>query len=126
PPYNMQLDPGLTQTGTVVGPDGLPLAGARVSGLTPVGSAKTLSTAEFTASGLEPDHPRQLLFVHKERGLGVQVTLRGDEKVAPTVKLEQLGTVTGRIVDNDGQPYAGLQVRPFYTHKIFYQPVHWW
>jgi RNA polymerase sigma factor (sigma-70 family) len=125
--YDLQLDPGLSQTGTVLGPDGQPLPGILVDGLTPVASRpKTLETATFTVLALDAHAPRELLFLHKERKLGGHVTLRGDEKAAPTVKLEPLGTLRGRILDEDGQPRARVQVRLSYADKFFHRPVHWW
>jgi len=82
-----------------------------VYGLTAIGALpKTLKDATFTVQSHEP---RELLFLHKERGLGAHLTLRGDEKIAPTVKLEPLGTLRGRILDEDGQPKALVRIRLF-------------
>ena len=42
------------------------------------------------------------------------------------MKLEPLGTLRGRILDDDGQPIAGVQVRLAYAHKFIYHPVDSW
>jgi hypothetical protein len=38
-------------------------------------------------------------------------TLRGDEKEAPVVKLQPWAAVTGRVLNADGTPAAGVQIR---------------
>jgi RNA polymerase sigma factor (sigma-70 family) len=73
---DVRLDPGWTFTCTVLGLDGKPLVGARSFGLTgmpmwgmdrwePEGG----KTAAFTVRGFNPHRPRDLLFVHPEKGL---------------------------------------------------------
>ena len=124
--YDLQLDPGLTQAGTVLGPDGQPLPGVLVSGLRPFDwGPLTLQTATFTVLALNGHDSRELLFLHKERKLGGYVTVRGDDKIATVVKLEPLGTLRGRILD-DGQPRARVQVQLSYADKIVHRPVQWW
>jgi RNA polymerase sigma factor (sigma-70 family) len=125
--YDLELDPGLTQTGTVLAPDGQKLAGVQVDGFTSFEpEPKTLETASFTLHALDPRDPRQLLFLHKERKLGGHLSLRGDERDAPTVKLEPLATLKGRVLDSEGQPMAGVQVHGFYRHKFILRPADWW
>ena len=55
---DVTLDPGWTFTGTVLGPDGKPLAGAWGIGLdngaTSLDHRETMKTAEFTVSGFNP------------------------------------------------------------------------
>jgi RNA polymerase sigma factor (sigma-70 family) len=106
---DVALQPGRTLKGSVVGPDGKPLAGATVFGLAPHHfQNSTLNSADFTIRGINPRRTRQLLFVHKEKGLGFYRELRGDEKGPLTIKLQPLGSVSGRVVDRDGQPIADL------------------
>jgi hypothetical protein len=38
------------------------------------------------------------------------LTVRGDEKEPPTVRLVPAGTVTGRVLDAEGQPIVGATV----------------
>jgi protocatechuate 3,4-dioxygenase beta subunit len=111
------LDPGQTLAGTVVGPDGKPLTGVLAWGLAPAFGKydlqlglPTLRMATFTATGLDDRNPRYMLFWHKEKGLGRAVLVWGDERGPITLHLEPLGTVTGRLVDEEGKPLAGITV----------------
>ncbi len=120
---DLELDPGLTRTGAVLGPDGRPLAGAVALGLTAVGARPVpLKGADFRAIALDPGAPRDLLFLHAEGKLAGRLTLRGDEKGAPAVRLEPWGALTGRLVDADGQPLAGARIDAAYPG---YVPVAW-
>ncbi len=120
------LDPGQTLGGTVVGPDGRPLTGMLAWGLTPAFGNydlelgfPTLRTATFTATGLDDRNPRFLLFWHKEKGLGRAVLVWGDERGPITMHLEPLGTVTGRLVDEEGKPLAGITVEADWASARF-------
>jgi RNA polymerase sigma factor (sigma-70 family) len=117
---NVTLDPGWTFTGTVLGPDGQPLDGAWGIGLTtrPFGwdRREVMKTAEFTVSGFNPRQPRDLLVQHPKTGLvGVArpPKTKGD---SITVQLQPGATVTGRLVDTDGQARSGVELS-FYRHK---------
>jgi RNA polymerase sigma factor (sigma-70 family) len=126
--YDIQVDPGRSLTGTVLGPDGEPLAGAQVKGLTAVwmGKGTALKTATFTVGALDGHEPRQLLFVHVQRKLAGSLVVRGDEKEPVKAKLEPWGVLTGRILDEDGQPAAGARLHLSFPHRMFFQPATWW
>jgi hypothetical protein len=104
------LDPGLTLKGTVLDPDGKPLAGALPGGLDSFGGGSwahhPLKTAEFTVLGLDPGETRLLQFYHKEKQLSGSIVIRGDQKESPTVKLQPAATLTGKLVTQDGKPAA--------------------
>jgi RNA polymerase sigma factor (sigma-70 family) len=91
-------------TGTVVGPDGKPLAGVYVNGLAGIRVAN-LPTAEFSLPLLEP-----LFFYHPDKKLGAAVLFKGDEATPVTVRLQQCATLTGRLLDKDGRPCADVQL----------------
>jgi hypothetical protein len=85
------------------------VAGATAFGLEPNPFGHTtLPGSDFTVRGLNPRRTRQLLFVHKEKGLGQYQEIRGDEKGPLAITLQPLGSASGRVVDKDGQPRAGL------------------
>jgi hypothetical protein len=105
------VERGRTHAVRVEDPNGKPLPGAAVSGVTatwPI--AHRLKGAEFTAYALDPARPRTLTFLHPAQKLAGSLTVRGDEKGPLTVKLVSEGAVTGRILDADGQPRAGAEV----------------
>ena len=98
--------------GRVVGPDGQPLTGVTVIGLDPYhATIETLKGAEFTVRGINPRANRPLAFYHKDKNLGFFLKeLRGDSSEPLTVKLQLCGSASGRVVDPDGQPVAGLRL----------------
>jgi RNA polymerase sigma factor (sigma-70 family) len=112
---DVKLKPGRTLEITVTGPDGKTLPGATVTG--PEGNkgrtgaildVKPLAGATFTLRDLNPARKCVLLFQHKEKGLGLFVELRGDQKGPFKVQLAPYGAVAGRILDKDGQPMPGF------------------
>jgi hypothetical protein len=119
----IDLVPGSTRAGKVVGPDGQPVTDVIAFGLTaiPDPGARTyprpeifgpppsarLKTADFTVVGLNPDQPRYLVFIHPEKKLGKVLQVRGDEAGDLTVRLEPLGAIRGRVPGG-----AGLVVTP--------------
>jgi RNA polymerase sigma factor (sigma-70 family) len=106
------LDPGHTIKGTVVDPDGNPLAGTRTAGLIPMGYwvGVPLKGADFTITGLGPDEVRLLQVVHEEKKLAGWLVVRGNEEGPVRVKLEPWGTLTGRLVTADGEPVTNVVV----------------
>jgi protocatechuate 3,4-dioxygenase beta subunit len=109
------LTPGRSVSGTVVGPDGRGLAGARVAGLGslyPQDKELALSDSRFTVCGLEPGKPRTVVFWHDQTGLARAVVIRKDDKTPLAVRLESRGTAIGRLVDAAGQPRQGIEVLP--------------
>jgi RNA polymerase sigma factor (sigma-70 family) len=108
---DLYVDTGRTLTVRVEDPDGQPLAGATVSGMTatwPI--AFPLQKASCTVYALDPPNPRRLAFFHPGRNLGGTVTVRGDENEPPVARLTPAGEVTGRVLDAAGQPVAGAMV----------------
>src|SRR5262249_55036492 len=74
------------------------------------GLIKTLSDGTFEVHGLEPGHPRQLVFAHKDRRLVGAVILKDEDlrSEAPLeVRLGPPGSGKGRLGDRDGLPLAG-------------------
>jgi hypothetical protein len=109
---DVMLDPGRSLKGKVLGPDGKPLAGARVSGLKDMGYWENdpLPGAGFTVESLTPNKSRLLQFMHKGKKLSGSLALRGDEKGPLQVRLQRWGTLTGRLVTPEGEPLTGVRV----------------
>jgi hypothetical protein len=105
--------------GTLVGPDGRPVAGASVYGHTFDASAsradvvgpaqEVLKTAAFTARGTCPKEPRTVSFVHRDRKLIGHVVVHGTEKGPLTVRLVPWGAVQGRLLAG-GKPLVRARV----------------
>jgi hypothetical protein len=109
---DIALAPAHTLRGTVLGPDGKPLAGVTVMGLESTGGyPETLASADFLVRRVTPGRTRELVFEHKERGLGKFVTVPGDRAEPLIVQLEPYGSVKGRLVGRDNQPVPGNKLR---------------
>jgi RNA polymerase sigma factor (sigma-70 family) len=116
---DLELIRGPSRTGRLTGPDGLPVLGALAYGLSACdwsGTARSraLDAATFEVGGLEPDYPRLLVFTHKARKLVGAAVLKDEDlksTAALEVKLVPAGAITGRLLDDDGLPRAGVTLR---------------
>jgi hypothetical protein len=93
----------------VIGPDGKPLKGAAVAGLTDQiawASIYPSDTASHTIRCLLPGKGRTITAIHREKHLAGELILKGDEQGPVSVTLRPCGEVVGRIVDADGQPWT--------------------
>jgi RNA polymerase sigma factor (sigma-70 family) len=125
---DLVVEPITRLPGTILGPDGQPLTGVRVRGLKRVGTWEPrLPTADFTVTGAHSDRPpRNLDFVHEEKRLAASLEVKGNEKQL-TVRMKPWATVTGQLVDADGKPWAGVELRgytdaaPFTELSIHYR-----
>jgi protocatechuate 3,4-dioxygenase beta subunit len=111
---DLRPDTGETLTGTVLGPDGRPLAGATLFGGTQTGLVHNPTphpTAEFRVRHYTPEWPRLLLLAHPEKKLAGSLLVRGQQPGKLSVRLQPGGTVTGTVVDAAGKPRAGVAVR---------------
>jgi hypothetical protein len=100
------VEPHRSLTGTVLGPDGKPLAGARFWN-TP------LPGSEFTVWRLPPNklrEPRVLEFVHEGKKLAGFLVVHGDEKAPLQIRLQPWGALTGRLIMARGEPLTGVTV----------------
>jgi hypothetical protein len=113
--FEVALEPAAAVQATVVGPDDKPIRGYYVAGLTAsprIHSSSILpqASATFTVRGLDVRRPRTVVVFSGEKKLGKVQVVRGDEPRPLRVRLEQLSSLTGRVLGADGRPRAGLHV----------------
>jgi len=114
---DLTVVPGRSRRGTIVDDAGQPLQGVKVIGLGHSGTTTTrepLESADFTVEGLGAGRKRTLLFVHPDRQLGAEVIVTGDDLAPIKVQLQPTGSVTGRFVNEVGEPLplVSVQVSP--------------
>jgi protocatechuate 3,4-dioxygenase beta subunit/5-hydroxyisourate hydrolase-like protein (transthyretin family) len=108
---DLMLDPGKTIPGRVVGPDGEPVEGASLYGLTDhFRYWQGASGSTFEVLSMAPDEPRLVQARHESKKLAGSVVATADGESPLTLRLAPWGTLTGRIVDDAGQPRAGLEL----------------
>jgi hypothetical protein len=107
--FSVTLREGASRKGTVVGPDGKPLSGAKAAGLRADAAPTAMNSADFTLTGLRSAKTRLLVFVHEEKKLGVVQAVTGDSADPVEIKLAPLGTASGRVA-RPKDPVAGLKV----------------
>lgn len=117
---DLQCDPGRTRSVTIVDPEGKPLAGARVKGRRPVQSSRQLAVepARFEVYSLDPRQPRRLYAFHEERGLAGSIIAAADEDGPLVLRLEPQAILTGRVVDEKGEPIGRLTLIDFLQPKF--------
>ncbi len=100
----------------VVDQQGKPVTGVKTGGLRSRGlfELEAQAQAEFDAVSMGPGEDRMVWLIHEGRKLGRVIHVKeGDDKNGPVViTLEPCATITGRIVDPDGNPVSGATIRP--------------
>jgi hypothetical protein len=104
---DVTLDPGLSFSGTVLGPDGKPLDGVEAWGLK---VREKTELAEFTVAAFNPRQPRDLFLTHRSKGLVAVVLPPKSKGGSVTAQMEPGAVVTGRLVDANGQPRADVEL----------------
>ncbi len=108
------LKPGKRLEGTVLDPEGKPLAGAMFAGGEEFRTFRSQESPTFIARNLKTNQPRRLQFYHQERKLAGSLLINGDETGPLTVKLEPWAVVTGRVLAESGSPADNVMVRGYY------------
>jgi RNA polymerase sigma factor (sigma-70 family) len=109
---DLQIEPGRTIVVTAVDSEGRPVAGTIATGVSDGQSSTEFPQPSPTIEiyALDPSRPRRVIVTHAGRKLIGSVFLKGDETGPLTIRLQPYGTVTGRIVDEDGRPRGGLGI----------------
>ena len=120
---DLELARGPSRMGRLIGPDGQPVVGADAYGLSACDwggteGSRPLDADTFEVGGLESGHPRLLVFTHKARKLVGAAVLKDEDLKSNTpleVKLFPAGAIAGRLIDEDGLPWAGAMFRVVMT-----------
>ncbi len=110
---DLQLDPGRSLTVNAVDPEGVPIGETKVKGVTDLFSNALeydQESPKFEIHALDPSKPRRVIVTHLGRKLIGTAYLKGDEARPVNIQLQPWGTITGRVVDDDGQPLKGLDI----------------
>ena len=109
---DIQVDPGRSLMVTAINPEGRPIGAVKVAGTTDLFSSSieydqdrphSRSTDSTRRTPPRDHNPRR-------RKLIGSAYLKGDEAGPLNIPLQPWGTITGRVVDDDGQPRRGLDV----------------
>lgn len=110
---DLTLGEGVTETGTVVGPDNQPINGFHYFGDTrSFSSWKAVSGNEFLLKGCRAGVPRHVYVVDAKRNLAGHAEVLGIPNETLQVEVAEAGSVKGRVVDEDGQPLAFRPLAP--------------
>jgi len=113
--YDLPVVPGKVVQLRVVDPDGHPLREVQAAGLGPLGSSlePTEGNDTLRVIGLRDGERRQVMLYHQERNLGAVVDLHVNDDLqrSQTVILQPCGTLTGRLLHEDGRPVSFARVR---------------
>ena len=109
---DLQVDPGRSITIHAIDPDGKPIGGTKASGIGDLFSDLEYDQESPTIEihALDPSRPRHVTITHAGRKLIGSVYLKGNEIGPLTVRLQPWGTITGRVIDDEGKPRVGLQI----------------
>jgi hypothetical protein len=106
---DLRVDPGLTVRIAAVDPEGRPIVGTKASGLSPsAGLEFEQDSPSFEVRALGPSEHRRVTIRHEGRKLVGSVYLGGDSAGPVTVQLLPWGAITGRIVNEAGEPRGDL------------------
>jgi RNA polymerase sigma factor (sigma-70 family) len=105
------LESGRMQHIRMVGPDGKPVTGTKVLCLQSGSLAgEDVPGDELTFIHANPGKAESIIAWKAGRSLGAVVDLKGDEPDPVRLVLQPTGAVTGRLVDEDGKPRAGVDL----------------
>ena len=114
----LTLEPGRKQKIDVVGPDGQPIAETIAYGLDGWNTTpRPQHQAQLEYIHPKPGKPETVLVLHEGRHLAGFVNVKGDEREPLKVQLRPTGTVTGRLVDQDGRPRPGVPLSLMYERR---------
>jgi RNA polymerase sigma factor (sigma-70 family) len=109
---DLQLDPGRSILATVVDPAGKPLPGCRAFGTRSLTywDRRPLDSPTFEVKALDTRQTRHVMLYHEGRRLGGWTLIEKEQEGPITIRLQPCGVVTGRLVDEEGQPLTKAEL----------------
>jgi protocatechuate 3,4-dioxygenase beta subunit len=123
---DVELEPATSMTVRVVDAEGKPVKGAHATGITHIDFEHARASANsdvLTLYNVEPGQDRFVAVVQAKRKLVGTRTVKASDK-DPVVKLGPGGVVSGRVVDAEGKPIAGVTVDLHYTRREVSEVAH--
>ncbi len=110
---DIRVAPGRTVPVTAIDPEGRPIGGTVAKGIGDLFQSTNYpqESASFEVHALDPSKPRRVIVTHFGRKLVGSAYLKGDEAGPVTIRLQPWGAVAGRIVDAEGAPRKGMELR---------------
>jgi RNA polymerase sigma factor (sigma-70 family) len=96
--------------GTLLDTEGKPVTGARVRGLKESYGWGTLAAEKFSITGVNPQRPRKVTFLHADRRLIGTVEVKGTEAKPLTVRMQPWAGLHGRLVDAEGSSIRNAEL----------------
>jgi RNA polymerase sigma factor (sigma-70 family) len=114
------LTPAKTIEAEIVDADGQPVKGARVRGLTANTDAwQTQPSATVAVANWNLQRLRCVEVRHDGRKLVGHAELRADTKTPLRIRLQEGGTITGRVLTADGKPWTDAMVFAYGSDRDF-------
>jgi len=116
---HVELEPATKLSVRVVDDRNQPVTGTWATGITDFAGAQPKEfrdAVKLTVFNLDGPSTRPVAVIHEKRKLVGSAVLAGTDK-DPVVKLGPGGSVSGRVVDTEGQPMVGVRVRIQYDHR---------
>jgi len=107
---NFTLSAGTNVSGSVVSRAGQPLTGFLIHGLSKRSPWKLVAGEGFTVGSHFPPETRRLFVYHAAENLAGHYELTGKPPEKLEIKLAPAGTITGRVVDEQGAPIANAMI----------------
>ena len=106
---DLEFTRGLSRTLKIVDEQGQPVTGVRVLGrVFPPNLEQPASESTVEVIGLRPKDERDVVLLHPEQKIGKAIVISAGGQM--TVRLEPCAIVRGRIVNDEAQPFSGLNV----------------
>lgn len=111
--HDFKLSPSTEVYGTVLDVDGKPVSNALLLGLTKNTHPVDMNSHIFMLRGVNTGTKHLLIVLHMTKNHGVAFEVTGDKQKKIKTQLQELGSLEGQLIDEDGKPVVGRDVVAF-------------